>query len=136
MGDRIFLMFPKLNFGIHTTENDMASVILTGTDTVELVVIQPYQLFPSCGITPYPILKALLDKLLLRLGDSGFLFIEYSFLFALIIFHIVKDTHIFHIERIFDNLVGVYPLCAVGVVGFQVSTVIGFSLHIPFARQL
>ena len=53
----------------------MAPVILTGTDTVELVVIQPYQLFPSCGITPYPILKALLDKLLLRLGDSRFLFI-------------------------------------------------------------
>ena len=65
MGDRIFLMFPKLNFRIHTTESDMASVILTGADTVELVVIQPYQLFPSCGITPYPILKALLNKLLL-----------------------------------------------------------------------
>ena len=136
MGDRIFLMFPKLNFGIHTTESNMASIILTGADTVKLVVIQPYQLFPSCGITPYPILKALLDQLLLRLSDSGFLFIEDSFLFALIIFHIVKDTHIFHIERIFDNLVGVYPLCAVGVVGFQVSTVIGFSFHIPFARQL
>ena len=136
MGDRIFLMFPKFNFGIHTTENDMASVILTGTDTVELVVIQPYQLFPSCGITPYPILKALLDKLLLRLGNSGFLFIEDSFLFSLIIFHIVKDTHIFHIKRIFDNLVGIDTLCAIGIVGFQVPTVIRFSLHIPFARQL
>ena len=136
MGDRIFLMFPKLNFGIHSTENDMASVILTGTDTVELVVIQPYQLFPSCGITPYPILKALLDQLLLRLGDSRFLFIENSLLFAFIIVHIVKDTHIFHIERIFDNFVGVYPLCAIGIIGFQVSTVVGFSLHIPFACQL
>ena len=136
MGDRIFLMFPKLNFGIHPTENDMAPVILTGTDTVELVVIQPHQLFPSCGITPYPILKALLDKLLLRLGDSRFLFIEDSFLFTLIIFDIVKNTHIFHIERIFNNLVGVYPLCAIGIIGFQVPTVIGFSLHIPFARQL
>ena len=136
MSDRIFLMFPKLNFGIHTAENDMASVILTGTDTVELVVIQPYQLFPSCGITPYPILKALLDQLLLRLSDSGFLFIEDSSLFTLIIFGIVENTHIFHIERIFDNLVGIDTLCAVGIVGFQVSTVIGFSLHIPFARQL
>ena len=47
------------------TESDMASVILTGTDTVELVVIQPYHLFPSCGITPHPILKALLDNCLL-----------------------------------------------------------------------
>jgi len=65
MSYRIFLMFPQLNFRIHTTESDMASVILTGADTVELVVIQPYQLFPSCGITPYPILKALLNKLLL-----------------------------------------------------------------------
>ena len=65
MGDRIFLMFPQLDFRIHTTKNDMAPIILTGTDTVELVVIKPYQLFPSCGITPYPILKALLDKFLL-----------------------------------------------------------------------
>ena len=136
MSDRIFLMFPQLDFRIHTTKNDMAPIILTGADTVEFVVIQPYQLFPSCGITPYPILKALLDKLLLRLGDSGFLFIEDSFLFALIIFDIVKDTHIFHIERIFDNLVGIDTLCAIGIVGFQVPTVIGFSLHIPFARQL
>lgn len=39
----------------------MAPVILTGTDTVELVVIQPHQLFPSCGITPYPILKGNYD---------------------------------------------------------------------------
>ena len=136
MGDRIFLMFPECDFGIHTTESNMASIILTGADTVKLVVIQPYQLFPSCGITPYPILKALLDQLLLRLSDSGFLFIEDSFLFALIIFHIVKDTHIFHIERIFNNLVGIDSFCAVGIVGFQISTVVGFSLHIPFACQL
>ena len=136
MSDRIFLMFPQLDFRIHTTENDMAPIILTGADTVEFVVIQPYQLFPSCGITPYPILKALLDKLLLRLGNSGFLFIEDSFLFSLIIFHIVKDTHIFHIERIFNNFVGVDSLCAVGIIGFQIAAVIGFTLYIPFARQL
>ena len=136
MGDCIFLMFPQLDFRIHTTKNDMAPIILTGADTVEFVVIQPYQLFPSCGITPYPILKALLDKLLLRLGNSGFLFIEDSFLFSLIIFHIVKDTHIFHIERIFNNFVGVDSLCAVGIIGFQIAAVIGFTLYIPFARQL
>ena len=136
MSDRIFLMFPQLDFRIHTTKNDMAPIILTGADTVEFVVIHPYQLFPSCGITPYPILKALLDKLLLRLGDSRFLFIEDSFLFTLIILDIVKNTHIFHIERIFDNLVGIDTLCAIGIIGFQVPTVIGFSLHIPFACQL
>ena len=80
-------------------------------------------------------MKALLDQLLLRLSDSGFLFVQDSFLFAVCVLDIIENTHIFHIERFFDNLIGVYSLCAIGVVGFQVATVIGFTLHIPFTRQ-
>ena len=48
----------------------MASVILTGTDTVEFLIVEPNQLFTAVGIVPNPILKALLDKQVLRSTKS------------------------------------------------------------------
>ena len=136
MGNRIFLMFPQLNFGIHTAEYDMASVILTGTDTVELLIVEPDKLFTAVRIIPNPVLKALLDKLLLRLCNLRFLVVENCFLSALIILNIIENTDIFHIQRFFNNLIGVNPACAVGIVCFHIGTVIGFPLNIPFAREL
>ena len=65
MRNRISLVFPKLYFGVHTVKGDMASVILTGTDTVELFVVELAKSFSAFRIRPYPVLKALLDKLLL-----------------------------------------------------------------------
>ena len=50
------------------TYSDATSVLYTA----RLVRRQPHQLFPSCRITPYPILKALLDKLLLGLGAVSY----------------------------------------------------------------
>ena len=41
MGNGVLLVFPKLNFRIHTTKNNMASVILTGTDTIEFIIVKP-----------------------------------------------------------------------------------------------
>ena len=39
MRHRIFLMFPQVDFGIHPAKSDMASVILTGADGDDLVVV-------------------------------------------------------------------------------------------------
>ena len=33
-------MFPEFDFRVHTIENNMASVILTGSDAVELLIIE------------------------------------------------------------------------------------------------
>ena len=129
----IFLMFPQFDFGVHTTKSDMAPVILTGSYAVELFVIQLRQFFSAGRVCPYPVLKALLDKLLLRLSDCGLFFIEYRFLFALVIFDIVKDTHIFQVQGFLDNLIGVDTGSTVGVVCLDIASVVGFALDIPLA---
>ena len=114
----------------------MASVVLTGTDTVELFVVELAKSFSAFRIRPYPVLKALLDKLLLCLSDCSFLFIQDCFLFAVCIFLIIEDTHILQVQRFLDNLVRIDTACAVGTVRFDISSVVGFALDIPFSRVL
>ena len=58
---RISLVFPKLNFRVHTAENDVASIVLTGTQAVEFLVVKDAKPFSAFGVRPDPILKALLD---------------------------------------------------------------------------
>ena len=95
MGNRIFLMFPEFDFRVHTIENNMASIILTGSDAVELLIVELAKPFPSFRVRPYPVLKFLLNHFLLRLSNRCFLFIQDSLFLSLIIFDIIKDTHIF-----------------------------------------
>ena len=136
MRHRISLVFPKLYFRVHSIECDMASVILTGTDTIELFVVELAKSFSALRIRPYPILKALLDKLLLCLSDCGFFFIQNCFLLAVCIFFIIEDTHILQVQRFLDNLVSIDTACAISAVRFDISSVVGFALDIPFSRVL
>jgi len=95
MGNRIFLMFPEFNFRVHTIEDDMASIILTRSDAIEFLIVGFAKPFPSFRVRPYPVLKFLLNHFLLRLSNRCFLFIQDSLFLSLIIFDIIKDTHIF-----------------------------------------
>ena len=88
-------MFPKLDFRVHTTENDVASIVLTGTQAVEFIVVKAAEPFSALRVRPDSILKALLDQFLFCLCDRRFLFVQDGFLFALGILHIVVDTNIF-----------------------------------------
>ena len=65
MGDSAKLMGLELDRGIDAGEHDMASVVLTGTDAVHLIVVLPHQLFPPLRVLPQPVLECLLDELLL-----------------------------------------------------------------------
>ena len=95
MSNRIFLMFPEFNFRIHTIEDDMTSIILTRSDAIEFLIVRFAKPFPSFRVRPYPVLKFLLNHFLLRLSNRCFLFIQDSLFLSLIIFDIIKDTHIF-----------------------------------------
>ena len=134
VGNGIFLMFPKFNFRVHSIKGNVASVILTRSDTVKLLIVNPAQSFSAGRIRPYPLLKCSLNKFLLGLSDGSFLFIEDCLLLAFIIFNIIKDTDIFQVQRFLNNLVSVYSACAVGVVRFDISSVIGLALDVPLAR--
>lgn len=72
---RISLVFPKLDFRVHTTENDMTSVVLTGTQAVEFIVVKAAESFSALRVRPNQILKALLDQFLLCLCDCRFLLV-------------------------------------------------------------
>ena len=129
-------MFTEFDFRVHTVENNVASVVLTGSYTVELFVIHLREFFSAGRVSPYPVLKALLYEFLLCLCDCRFLFIENCFLFALVIFDIVKDTDIFQVQSFLDYLICVDTGSTVGAVCFNIGTVIALSLNVPFAGKL
>lgn len=107
MRHRISLVFPKLDFRVHTTENDVASIVLTGTQAVEFIVVKAAEPFSALRVRPDPILKALLDKLLLCLCDCRFLFVQDDFLFAVCVLYIVEDADILQVQCFLDDLIGV-----------------------------
>ena len=134
--NRIFLMFTEFDFRVHTVENNVASVVLTGTNTIEFLVIHFRKFFSAGRVSPYPVLKALLYEFLLCLCDCRFLFIENGFFLAFIIFDIVKDTDIFQVQGFLDYLICVDTGSAVGAVRFNIGTVVALSLNVPFSGKL
>ena len=128
-------MFPKLDFGVHSRKNNVAAVVLTGANGIKLLVVDTAKLLSAGGIRPDPLLEALLDQLLLCLCNRRFLFVQDGFLFALGILHIVVDTDILQVQGFLDNAVSVDAGCTVSAVSFDIATVIGFPLHIPFGCE-
>ena len=114
----------------------MAAIIFTRTKRVELFIIHLGKLFSTLRITPYPVRKCLLDKLLLALRDSGFFLIEHSRFLAVLILDIVKDSHVLEVEGFFHDLVAVDSCRAERIIRFDISTVVGFTLDIPLSGVL
>ena len=133
MRHRISLVFPKLDFRVHTTENDVASIVLTGTQAVEFIVVKAAESFSALRVRPDPILKALLNQLLLCLCDCRFLLVQNGFLFAVCVLYIVEDADIFKVQCFLDDLVGVDAPRTVGTVCLHIAAVIGLALNIPLA---
>ena len=59
-----------------------------------------------------------------------------GFLFAFVIFDMVKDTDIFQVQRFLNNLVSVYAVCAIGVGRLDIGAVIAFSFEIPLRSEI
>ena len=134
--NRIFLMFTEFDFRVHTVENNVASVVLTGSSTVELFVIHLREFFSAGRVSPYPVLKALLYEFLLCLCDCRLFFIENGFLSAFLIFDIVKDSDIFQVQCFLNYLICVDAGSTVCAVRFYIGTVVALSLNVPFAGKL
>ena len=136
VGNGVDLMGPEGDLRVHADKVQMASVILTGPDRVELVVIQPRQPLTPVGIIPDPVGKGLLDEILLTLGDGGFLLVQDGDTLAAFRFHIIEDAHILQVQRLLNDLVGVDPTGAVGIVGIDADSVQRLALNVPFAGVL
>ena len=134
-GNGIYLMFPQGNFGVHANELDVASVILTGTNGIELFVVERGQAFPSCRIFPYPVSKSILDELLLLLCKHGLLLVQYSLIIAVFILHSIKNTNIFEIQRFLNDLVTIDSLGTVGHVCGDIAVVAVLARDIPLCGQ-
>ena len=130
------LMLSERDFGVDTRKGQEAAVILPRTVGIELVVIQAAKALTARRVFPYPVGKRGFDKLLLALGDGGFLAVENGLLSSFCVLHIVEDTHITEIQGFLDDFIAVDPARAVGVVGFDVAPVVALALDVPFAGVL
>ena len=131
MGDGVDLMFPQGDLRVHAHKIDVAPIVLTGPQAVEFYVVELRQPSPSGRVFPYPILKRLLDKRLLALGDSGFIFVQDGSSLPVPLVHIVKNADIPEVQGVLDDLVGVDAPGSIGAVGLDVYPVNAFALHVP-----
>ena len=76
------LMLPQSDFWVYAGERDMLPVVFTRTSAVEYLVVLLRQIAPPVRVFPYPVLKSILDGLLLLLGEGSLLTVEHAALFA------------------------------------------------------
>jgi hypothetical protein len=124
MGDGVHLMRPQRDFRVDAGKLQMASVILPGTDTVELLVVEPDQPLAPVMIVPYPSPERVLDLLLLLLCNRGFLPVQDAYFFTIRVDLLVKNADILEVERLFDDLIGVDAIGTKGDIS-QDAVVIG-----------
>ena len=110
----------------------VAPVILPWADRIEPLIIIFGQPLPALRVFPDPLLERLLDQVLFSLRNSGFLSVQDRFSLTCLIFHIIKHTGIPQIQRIFYDLIGIYPVCSIGVGNTGISPVHALPFDIPF----
>ena len=115
----------------------MAPVILPWADGIKLLIIICGQPLSALRISPDPFLERLLDQILLSLCNGGFLSVQDWLTFSLLILHIVKHTGIPQIQRIFYDLIGIYPVCSIGIgnTGISRSMLFPSIFHSPVCRE-
>ena len=133
VGSGIHLMRPQGDFRVDPYKIQMASVVLSGTDTVELFIVEPGQPLSAIGVCPNPIRKFLFDLLLLFLGNGGLFRVEDGHLFTGVIIFIVENPYIPQIQGFLNDLVGVDAFRTKGVLGADIPSVQTFSVYIPLA---
>ena len=126
-------MRPQGDFRVDPYKIQMASVVLSGTDTVELFIVEPGQPLSAIGVCPNPIRKFLFDLLLLFLGNGGLFRVEDGHLFTGVIIFIVENPYIPQIQGFLNDLVGVDAFRTKGVLGADIPSVQAFSVNVPLA---
>ena len=126
-------MFPERNFRVHADKMDVGTIVFSWSVAVEQFVILLYQRDTPLGVFPNPVGERIFDDLLFLLCQHGVRFVQDTLRSAFFIFDGVIDAHIFQIERVFQNLVGIGAGGAVGFGGDDVASAHGrLALNAPF----
>ena len=120
VGHSVELVFPQLDLRVHAAKHDMPAVVLPGAGGVEQVIVLAHQDMAALGVPPEPVPEGVLDGLLLLLGQGGLLLIQHPALCSAWLLDGVIDAHIPQIQRVLQDVVGVGPFGAEGVVGGHV----------------
>ena len=131
MCDGIALMFTQFDFRVHSVKGNVASIVFTRAQAVELIVVEPAQLFSSGRIRPNPIPESLFDKLLFCLSNLRLLFIQDWLLSTFFILDIIENANVFQVQGFLDDLVCVDTARSVGVEHLDIACVIGFVFNVP-----
>ena len=132
-GNRVELMPTKTDLRIDAGETQVAAVVFTGSNRVELLIVKPGQALTSRWVFPYPLLKRLLDLLLLGLRDGGLFLVQHGNTSSLCVLNIVEDPHVLQVEGLLQNLIAVDAVCAKGAVCPDIPAVAGLALNVPLA---
>ena len=136
VGNGVKLMFSQRDLRVHARKFQMPAVVLTGPGRVEAFVVERHQCAAALRVLPYPLLKSILDGLLLLLGKGGLLGIEDATLLAIGVCYSIIDAHITQIQRIFQNTVCVGAIRTVVNIGIDVVVGNGvFSGYVPFCGK-
>ena len=120
MSNGILLVFPQPDLRIHAAKADVGAIVLTGTSTVEQLVILFHKFRTAIRVFQHPVLERILNGLLFLLSKGGLLFIQNPLLLTVCILHGIVDTDIPQIQRILQNPVGVGTAGAVGHIGMDI----------------
>ena len=131
MGDGVDLMGPQGDSRIDADKIQVASVVLPGPDGVKTLVVELAQPVPAALVFPNPVLKLLLDELLLALGDGGLFLVEHGNLVAVLIFNVIKYTDSTEVQGLLQDFVAIDAPGAVGAVGVDAALVPALALHLP-----
>ena len=133
MSDGVTLVFPERNFRVHTDKVDVGTIVFARSVAVEQFVVLLHQCNAPLGVLPDPVGESIFDYLLFLLRQHGVRFVQDALRSAFFIFNGIIDAHIFQVERIFQNLVGIGAGCAIGFGGGNVASAHRrLALNAPF----
>ena len=136
MGYSIELMLTELDFRVHAAEYDVGTVVLTGAGGIEQFIIPGDKRLPPVRVFPNPFLERILDCLLFLLCEGRFLGVQHTAFLAVRVCYGVINAHVTQIQRVFQYLIGVGPVCPIGHIGVDI-TVGGlrFAGDVPLCRE-
>ena len=102
--NRVSLMLPQINAGIHPWEGQVFSGKFHWPQRVEFLVVLRLQFMPPVRILPDPFAEGFLDEALLLLRKQRFPLIDHFRLFV----DRVIDCDLRHVQGFFNDLIGIH----------------------------
>ena len=131
MCNGIALVGSQCDFRVHAEKLDMAAVVLTGADAVELFIVQRYQTFPAFTVLENPVFKSIFYHPLLGLCFFGGRTIEFMLLLAVFVIDCIVNFGGPQVERVLQQMIAVDTFCAVGVRDADIIVALALVGNIP-----